>query len=82
MGNFGLASLIAWICPIFWLIWYGSVQLERLNADVFSKARAAVYEKIDKSSGALRLIGILWYSPYAWPVASVTAWLIIASVLL
>ena len=71
MGNFVLARLIAWICLIFWLIWYASVQLERLNTNVFSEAKTTVLVKLEKSSGALRLIGIVLYSPYVWPVVSV-----------
>lgn len=78
MGNFDMARLIAWICLIFWLIWYSSVQLERLNKNVFREAKTTVLAKLEKSSGALRFIGIVLYSPYIWPVVSVAAWLLIA----
>jgi hypothetical protein len=81
MGSFDLARLIAWICLIFWLIWYASVQLERLNANVFGKAKTTVLVRLEKSSGSLRLIGIVLYSPYVWPVVSVIVWLLIASAL-
>ncbi|MDD3381235.1 MAG: hypothetical protein PHD68_08500 [Rugosibacter sp.] len=81
MGSFDLARLIAWICLIFWLIWYSSVQLERLNTNVFREAKTTVLAKLEKSSGALRFIGIVLYSPYIWPVVSVVVWLLLASAL-
>lgn len=79
MGIFDLARLLAWICLIYWLIWYADVQLERLNTNVFRKAKTTVLAKLEKSSGALRFIGIALYSPYIWPVKSVAVWLLIAS---
>jgi len=79
MGKFGFAGLSDWIYLIFWLIWHARVQLERLNTNVFSKARTTVLMKLEISSGALRPFGIVLYSPYVWPVVSAVVWLLIAS---
>ena len=79
MGNFDLARLIAWICLIFWLIWYANVQLERLNMNAFRDARTTILEKLEKSSGALRFIGVAMYSPYIKPLVSIIVWFLIGS---
>lgn len=81
MEHFDLVRLIAWICMVFWLIWYASVQLERLNAGVFGKAKNMVSAKLEKSSGVFRLFGAAMYSPYVRPVTSLVTWLFIATVL-
>ncbi|MCX7626816.1 MAG: hypothetical protein N2Z69_00120 [Methylophilaceae bacterium] len=81
MAYSDLLKPIAWICMILWALWYANVQLERLNKDVFEGMKNSVLTRFEKSSGVLRMIGIVLYSPYVMPLQAAIAWLVIAIVL-
>jgi hypothetical protein len=75
-------EFIAWIALFFWAALYISIQLDRLNADHFSRAVAKVQNGLLSSSGALRIFGLIIYSPYLMPVRSAIAWAMAAAFLL
>lgn len=72
------ASLLSWIALISWLIWFVSVQLDRLHKETFALVKAAVWQQYQQSAGFLRVFGIVLYSPYLWPVRSVMMCLLMA----
>lgn len=73
-----LMKLIAWICMVVWGVWYVNVQLERLNTDVFEQLRNSVLMRLEKSSGVLRIVGTVLYSPYVMPVQAAIFWFVTA----
>ena len=81
MGIVDWARLLFWIALISWLIWFVSVQLDRLHKETFALAKAAVWQQCQQSAGFLRVLGIVLYSPYLWPVRSGVISLLLASVL-
>ena len=81
MGIVDWARLLFWIALISWLIWFVSVQLDRLHKETFALAKAAVWQQCQQSAGFLRVFGLVLYSPYLWPVRSGVISLLLASVL-
>lgn len=81
MAYSDLLKLIAWIGMAFWAFWYVNVQLERLNKRVFEGTKNSALMRLKKSSGVLRIIGIVLYSPYVMPVQAAITWLVIAIIL-
>lgn len=75
------ARLLAWVALIFWLVWFASVQLERLHEETFGLVKATLWQQCQQSAGFLRVFGIVLYSPYLWPVRSGVIGLLLASVL-
>lgn len=75
-----LLELIIWIFLVFWAFWYVYIQLERLNPSVFEKLQNAVLQRLEVSSGALRIIGLIIYSPYVMPVRAAITWLVVVLV--
>ncbi|MPN40880.1 hypothetical protein SDC9_188420 [bioreactor metagenome] len=73
-----LMKLVAWICMVVWGVWYVNVQLERLNTDVFEQLRNSVLMRLKKSSGVLRIVGIVLYSPYLMPLQAAIVWFVTA----
>ena len=78
MGIVDWARLLFWIALISWLIWFVSVQLDRLHKETFALAKAAVWQQCQQSAGFLRVFGLVLYSPYLWPVRSVMISLLMA----
>lgn len=74
-------TLIVWVFIVFWAIWYVYVQLERLNRKVFERLKSTVLKRAEKSTGVLRAIGLVVYSPYVMPVRAAFAWLVIVLVM-
>jgi NADH:ubiquinone oxidoreductase subunit 6 (subunit J) len=78
MGIVDWARLLFWIALISWLIWFVSVQLDRLHKETFALAKAVVWQQCQQSAGFLRVFGLVLYSPYLWPVRSVMISLLMA----
>jgi hypothetical protein len=76
-----LLKLIAWVCMVFWGVWYANAQLERLNTDVFEKTKNTVLIRLEETSGPLLFFGLVLYSPYLRPATSAVAWWLIVILL-
>jgi hypothetical protein len=70
----GIVALVIWVFMAFWMGWYVNVQLDRLHRNTFNKSRQVIFARLHSSSGVLRLIGIVLYSPYIFPLRAVAIW--------
>jgi hypothetical protein len=70
------------VALVFWGIWNVSVQLERLNPEVFEKAKSSILMRNGASKGVLRMAGLVLYSPYVFPVKATLLWLSLLVILL
>ena len=77
-----LLRLITGVALAFWGIWNVSVQLERVNPEVFEKTRSSILMRHEASKGILRMAGLVLYSPYVFPVKATLLWLSLLAILL
>lgn len=76
-----LLRLIIGVTLVFWGIWNFNVQLERLNPEVFKKAKSSSLMRHRASKGVLRMAGLVLYSPYVFPVKATLLWLSLLAIL-
>lgn len=72
-------QFVLWIALFAWAAWYISAQLDRLNGKEFAKTVAAIQEASRSSRGALRIFGVIMYSPYLAPISSALTWMTIVA---
>ena len=76
----GYFKLLVFIILVFWIAFYLKVRLEwlfRNNQQEIDFANNWYNQKKSHSSFLLRLMGVVWYSPYLWPTKAILIWIIV-----
>ena len=78
--QFGYLKLILLLTMIFWFAFYLKVRLEWIfgnNQQEIEFARDWYKNKKSEISFLLKIMGVIWYSPYLWPVEAILIWVFI-----
>ena len=71
-----VVKLFIWVVLMYWIFWYCSIILERVNRGAYQSLVDEVRTKAESTSGVMYWLGFFLYAPYLQPGKSFMAWIV------